>query len=386
MKAKTVKGFEDYTGEEARKREKIIEVLKKNFNLYGFKPVETPVIEKEGFVKQGNEQDEAVSDVYKLRDKGKRKLALRYEFTFQLKRIAKNKKLPYKRYQIGPVFRDEPVKSNRFRQFKQADVDVVGSDIRNEAEILKLSQRIFNDLNLEVEININNRKMLNEILEEQKVKKKEEVIRIIDKLDKKKEKQIKKELKKYKCENILEIFKNKEEYFEKYKAYSEIAELKDYCQAFNVKVKFQPSLARGLSYYNGSVFEIKTKGMKETIAGGGSFLVNKKNSAGISFGIERLSQLAKVDSENQEVLIISIKQDEEAINLAEKLRSENINTCIFYDKVSKGLEYANSKGIKKVIFVGKDEIKKRKFKVRDMKTGKEELLTIEKLVKYIKNQ
>ena len=89
-----VKGFRDYTGDEAKKREKIKEILIRNFKLYGFEPEETPVIEQEEFVKGENEFDEAVSDIFKLKDKGNRNLALRYEFTFQLKRLAKNKMLP----------------------------------------------------------------------------------------------------------------------------------------------------------------------------------------------------------------------------------------------------------------------------------------------------
>src|SRR3989344_7121688 len=143
-----VKGFSDYTGEEALKREKIIENLIRNFKLYGFNPEETPVIEQEDFVKGENEFDEAVSDIFKLKDKGNRDLALRYELTFQLKRTAKNKKLPYKRYQIGYVFRDEPVSSNRVRQITQADVDVVGSDVKNEAEILSLTGKIMKELKI----------------------------------------------------------------------------------------------------------------------------------------------------------------------------------------------------------------------------------------------
>ena len=87
----TVKGFDDYTGEEAEKRALIIEVIKRTFERYGFQPAETPIIEYEEFVKGDNQNDEAVRDTFKLEDRGKRKLALRYEFTFQLKRIAKNK-------------------------------------------------------------------------------------------------------------------------------------------------------------------------------------------------------------------------------------------------------------------------------------------------------
>ena len=118
-KMNTVKGFKDFSGEEAKKREKIKEIIIKNFKTYGLEPAETPIIEYENFVKSGNEQDEVVSDIFKLQDKGKRKLALRYELTFPLKRLAQNKKLPYKRYQIGEVFRDEPVTANRIRQFTQ---------------------------------------------------------------------------------------------------------------------------------------------------------------------------------------------------------------------------------------------------------------------------
>jgi histidyl-tRNA synthetase len=377
---KTVKGFEDYTGKEAEKREKIVEILKKNFRLYSFEPAETPIIEKEKFVKKDSE-DEAVSDVYLLKDKGDRKLALRYEFTFQLERIAKNKKLPYKRYQIGPVFRDEPTKKNRFRQFTQCDVDIVGSSKKEEAEILKLTKRILDDLKIEFKIFINNRKLLNEILDKEKVKKKEKVIRIIDKLDKKKEEEVRKELEEYNAENILEIFKNNEKFFKKYDSYKEIRRLKDYCKKFDVEVTFLPSLARGLSYYNGTIFEVKGK-LKETIVGGGSFEINKNQATGISFGLERLSELSKINLNKKKVLVLSINQEEKAIELAEKLRDNSINSEIYYNKVSKGLEYANSKNIDNVIFVGDKELPK--LKLKDMKTGVEEILKEKYLIDKIK--
>src|SRR3989304_1057792 len=112
-----VKGFRDFSGKEAEKRAEIRKIIVETFEKYGFEPAETPIIESEEFVRGENKQDEAVSDIFKLQDKGKRNLALRYEFTFQLKRLMRNKKLPYKRYQIGPVFRDEPISGNRMRQF-----------------------------------------------------------------------------------------------------------------------------------------------------------------------------------------------------------------------------------------------------------------------------
>jgi len=126
----TVKGFKDFTGEEAEKREEIRKILVECFENYGFEPAETPIVEYKEFVKGENVTDEAVSDIFKLQDKGKRDLALRYEFTFQLKRLMLGRKLPYKRYSIGPVFRDEPVSGNRMRQFTQCDVDIVGAETK----------------------------------------------------------------------------------------------------------------------------------------------------------------------------------------------------------------------------------------------------------------
>ena len=383
MTNETIKGFQDFVGEEAFKREKVKEILIKNFKIYGFEPVETPIIESEEFVKGNNNNDEVISDIFKLQDKGKRELALRYEFTFQLKRIANNKKLPYKRYQIGEVFRDEPTSSNRFRQFTQCDADIVGSTIKSEAELLSLISKILTELNIKATININNRKLLNEILEKEKISNKEQVIKEIDKLDKLSEAEVKSNLKKYKAEKLILILKKPESYFKKYKAYEEIQELKKDCKLFGVNINFQPNLARGLSYYNGSIFEIKSTEFKETICAGGSYLVNNVQSTGFSFGLERLSQLAKIKTENKNVLIISIGQDEKSITLVEELRKNNIPCSIMYGKPSKALEYANSYSIAYVIFVGEEEAKAKKFKLRNMKSGKEEMLKKEEIIKKI---
>src|SRR3989338_5632255 len=273
-------------------------------------------------------------------NEGEKKLALRYEFTFQLKRLAMNKKLPYKRYQIGPVFRDEPIAGNRWRQFIQCDADIVGSSIKDEAEILAIASEIFEKLGIKIKINFNNRKLLNEILDKEKIKQeqKAEVIRELDKLDKLNEKEVRENLKKYKAEKVLDIFNKKEKDFEKYASYAEIAELKKECGELGIEINFMPFLARGLSYYNGSIFEVKTEpgeikktsgflndsksegfvNMKETIAGGGSYLVNGIQSTGISFGLDRLEMLAKLKETNNKTLIISIAQDEKARELASR--------------------------------------------------------------------
>jgi len=381
MNTENVKGFKDFTGEEAQKRAEIKKIIVETFDNYGFEPAETPVVEYEEFVKGENEKDEAVSDIFRLEDKGKRKLALRYEFTFQLKRLMQNKKLPYKRYQMGEVFRDEPVSSNRFRQFVQCDADVIGSTVKDEAEILCIVNNILTKLKIKANICFGNRKLLNEILDEEKIKEKdrEQVLREIDKLDKIPEKEILETLKKYKAEKVLKILKNKKEFFKKYSSYSEIEELEKICNIYGIKTEFIPSLIRGLSYYNGNVFEIKTNEFKETIIAGGSYCFNDCQCTGISFGLDRISLLAKVELEKEKFMVLSIEKDKEAIALAEKLRQKGKNVVLKFGKPSKALEYANAYGINNVIFVGEKEVKEKKFKIKEMTTGKEKIFDSSKI-------
>ncbi|MEM3074733.1 MAG: ATP phosphoribosyltransferase regulatory subunit [Candidatus Pacearchaeota archaeon] len=364
-----IKGFQDFIGDDAIRRCKIKKIIEETFQLYGFEPAETPIIESEEFVKSGNENDEAVSDIFKLKDKGKRNLALRYEFTFQLKRISKNKKLPYKRYQIGEVFRDEPVSSNRFRQFTQCDCDVVGSDLKNEAETLVLVKEVFYKLGIKGDIYFNNRKLMNEILDEFKINNKEKAIREIDKLDKLPESEIKNNLKKYDAEKILSIFKKPESYFKKYKNYDDILNLKNICKNYRINLKFLPSLARGLSYYNGTVVEVKSIG-KESICAGGAYLVNGIQSFGVSFGLERICAFAKIKSNENKILIISLNRDKESIEFVEKLRKNRIPCSLFYGKPSKALDYANAYKFNFAIFIGDNEIKRKKATIKDLKSGK----------------
>lgn len=374
----TVKGFDDYTGEEAEKRALIIEVIKQTFERYGFQPAETPIIEYEEFVKGDNQNDEAVRDTFKLEDRGKRRLALRYEFTFQLKRIAKNKKLPYKRYQIGYNFRDEPIRKGRTRQFIQCDADIIGSTIKDEAENISILKEVLNSLKVESTIYINNRKLMNEILDKEKIKEKEEVIREIDKLDKLSKEEVKNNLKKYKADYLVDIFSKPEKYYEKYESYKEIQELKKYCQMYKAEVEFRPFLARGFSYYNGTVLEVWSKKLPVSICGGGSYIIDGNQSTGISFGLGPLMLLTNIKLELEKYLLVSLNEDSKTIEIANKLRKEGKNVSIFYGKPSKALEYANSYGIKKVIFVGKKEIEEKKFKLKNLETGKEIIITIEK--------
>ncbi|MBR9701353.1 histidine--tRNA ligase [Candidatus Pacearchaeota archaeon] len=372
---KPIKGFRDFSSEEAIKRTEIRKILVDAFERYGFEPAETPIVEDEKFVKGDNVGDEAVSDIYKLKDKGKRKLALRYEFTFQLKRLAKNKRLPYKRYQIGEVFRDEPISGSRFRQFTQCDIDIIGSTIKEEAEILFLVKEVLDKLGIGFTILINNRKILNEILDDLKIKKnREQILRELDKLDEQGPQKTQNVLYKLGAGNLLEAMSQGEEYFSKFDSYKEIIGLMEYCKIYGVKVLFSPSLVRGLSYYNGSIFEIKVKDMKDSIGGGGSYMVGDAQATGISFGLDRLAELTKIKLDKESFLVVSLGQDREAIKLTQKLRKKGKTSSIYYGKPSKALEYANSKKISKVIFVGEKEVKSKKFKVKDMESGKENKL------------
>jgi len=383
MNSENVKGFRDI--EDSSKKIKIRKIFEDTFSLYGFIPVETPIIEYEEFVKGNNPNDEAVSSIFKLKDRGDRNLALRYELTFQLKRLSQNKKLPYKRFEIGPVFRDEPVGQNRWRQFSQCDADIIGSTVKDEAEILKMASEILKKLNIKFTINFNNKKLLNEIIESLNTKKedKDAIIREIDKLDKFSEKEVKDNLKKYKAEKIMEILKKPKDFFEKYKSFGEIKELEKICSYYKIKLNFVSYLSRGLSYYNGTIFEIKGE-LKETITAGGSYPINGIQSTGISFGLDRLELIAKLPKENKKIIIISLGEDKKSVEIADKLRNQNIPCQIFYGKPGKALDYANSYLIPFVIFVGDEEVKKKKFKLKNMNTGKEKLISEKDLEKELR--
>lgn len=386
MKSETVKGFEDFLGQDAKKREEITNIIRNQFNLFGFEPAETPIIENEDFVRGKNQNDQAVRDVFSLEDRGKRKLALRFEFTFQLKRIAKNQKLPYKRYQIGYVFRDEPIKKGRLRQFVQCDADIIGSSLKEEAELMAMAKNIYIELKIPAKIYVNNRKLINEILEVEKIpeKNREQIIRELDKLDKLSKEEVAKNLKEFNAEKLLDIFTDKEKTFEKYKFYDEIKKLKNLCAIYGVQVEFRPFLARGLSYYNGTVFEIWAEELGVALTGGGSYLVDGIQSTGISFGLEPLFLISKIELENKTMLILSMNQDEKAIELAQKIREKNSQIILLTDKSpSKALDYANTKNIKNVLIVGENEVKNKKYTLKNMKTGKEDKLSEKEILEQL---
>lgn len=386
VKTDTVKGFKDFIGEDAQKRAKLKRIIEEQFEKYGFEPAETPIVEFENFVTGGNSNDEAVRDVFRLKDRGERELALRYEFTFQLRRLAKGQKLPYKRYQIGYNFRDEPIKKGRLRQFIQCDCDIVGSTLKEEAELMSLIQTTFKNLEINPVIYVNNRQLVNEILVSENIEEKyrEQVIREIDKLGKLKKEEIAKNLKEFGAEKILNIFDGDDESFEKYKFYDEIKKLRRYCKLFGIDIIFKPTLMRGLSYYNGTVFEVWSKDINVSIGGGGSFLVDKMQATGFAFGLEPISLISPLEGDPIQYLVLSLDQDEDSIKIATILRDKGSKVQLMMDKtVKKGLEYANSKKISNVIIIGENEVNTGKIKIKNMITGNEEEVEIKNLDKVL---
>lgn len=397
-----VKGFQDYLPPESLKREAVREAIRKWFKLYGFSPVETPIVEYDELMKSETltGDDEAVSDRFRLKDRAGRNLGLRYEFTFQLAKIIKlnpNLKLPFRRYQIGEVFRDEPISSRRFRQFVQCDADIVGeSDIDADSECLALVSDILKELKIDFTIEVNSRKLLSSIIESVQIEDKIGVMREIDKKDKLGEDVVKTNLKRYASSNqILTLFKLMEkplEFFVEnaFAGADEIETLAKKCLSYGIKINFNPSMIRGFAYYTGSIFEIKTSEFKETIAAGGRYdkLVGKYinrdiPAVGISFGLERISELAQINIDSTKAVIISIGKDKDSIRLAKTLRKSGISCEIVSNKIGRAMEYANAVQVPYVIFVGEEEISKKKFKLKNMKVGDEKMLSEKSLIQTL---
>ncbi|MDP1695645.1 MAG: histidine--tRNA ligase [archaeon] len=396
----TVKGFQDYLPPASLKRNAVRKIIEKHFKLYGFVPLETPVVEFDELMKNETltlEEDEAVSDRFRLKDRAGRNLGLRYEFTFQLARIFKqnpNIKLPFRRYQIGEVFRDEPTGTGRFRQFVQCDADIIGdSSVNADADCLAMISDVLKELGVKAEIEVNNRKLLNAIIESVEISDGKGVMKEIDKIDKIGEDMLKSNLKKYADVNqIITLFKmmEKDINFFKENAFDgaeEMANLIEACKKHGVNVKFNPHMVRGLSYYTGNIFEVKVDGKMSIAAGGrydnsvGKFSGREIPAVGISFGLERVSELAKTKGEQiPKLIIISLDKDKDCISLAKKLRKEGASCEVFFEKVGKALEYANALAVPYVIFVGANEVSKGKFKLKDMKSGDEKFLTEKQLL------
>ena len=422
MELQLPKGTRDFSPEEKILRDRVVNTLKEVFELYGYAPLETPILERfDVLASKYAGGSEILKETFRLKDQGDRELGLRYDLTVPMCRyIAMNPtmKMPFKRYQIGEVFRDGPVASARYRQFTQCDVDVIGSSsMATDAEIVSLICMAFCRLNLEVNVKINSRKLLNDILDYCGVEKEkqEAAILSVDKLEKFGADVVKSELKQQRIEekkiitilSLIAISGSNEEKTSQLKKFlkdseglKEIEEMLSYLKGINLEADLDVSLARGLSYYTGTVFEaiLKNSSVKSSVVGGGRYdrmignFLGKEGypAVGISFGVDRIydalmekGQITK--KTNTKIYIIPIKTISESIKIAMQLRDAGIKTDIdLNDKgPSRNLEYANSLGIPFVLFIGKKELQENKLKLRDMKTGEEEMLSFEDIVKRL---
>ncbi|MBT4540208.1 histidine--tRNA ligase [Candidatus Woesearchaeota archaeon] len=438
MKLERAKGTKDIIPEEKIVRQEVIDSLRSIFERYGFSPLETPIIERfEVLSAKYAGGSEILNETFKLKDQGKRDLGLRYDLTVPFSRfIGMNPtiKMPFKRYQIGRVFRDGPIKTGRLREFWQCDIDVVGTkNMIADAEIVKITQMFFKKIGLKVIVEVNNRKLLDGLMDDLSIpeNKRDAVIVAIDKLKKVPIKDIeaelaKKGINKEKVDKLFKILKTDGTNLQKLeklrkilkseKAIEGLNEIEDLLKYVDDKLKdakvvFAISLARGLSYYTGTVFEAfmaeKLPGQKDlfksSLCGGGrydnmigDFLGGNREfpAVGISFGIEPISVMMKenpsklVKKTVTEIYVIPIPFDQCAVKAAkivEELRNAGLKVDMDLSGrgISKNLNYANAYNIPYVLFVGEEELKKKKFKLKDMVEGKEVFLDVNGILKKL---
>ncbi|MEK6923294.1 MAG: histidine--tRNA ligase [Nanoarchaeota archaeon] len=409
----TVKGMRDFLPEEKIFRDEVIEKIKTVFEIYGFSPLETPAVEsKELLTGKGQYGDEALKLIYDFKDKAGRELGLRYDLTVPLARvIASNKNLPkpFKRYAIDKVWRYESPQKGRYREFYQCDIDIVGvAGNLADAELLACANDALLVIGLDkFTFRLNSRKLMNEILksagiEESKISK---TLRTLDKLDKIGEQNVAQELRTFLSESavfsVLETMKLKGEWnriSQKLKASTEtkkeVDEFLDYLANLGVRnYIFDLSLARGLDYYTGFVFEIDA-GAGISVGGGGRYdtlieVYSGENTpaTGISLGLERLlSLLNKIEKKTiAEIFVIPINTLKASLQIVGELRKNGINTDfdLLGRNISKNLDYVNKQNIPYALFVGEKELSVGKVKLKDMKSGDEELMSVTKLIEKL---
>ncbi len=416
MQLQPPRGTRDFLPEEMIGRKFILETIEKTFQKFGFQPLDTPAFEGWQLLsKKGSGGNEIKKEIYYFKDKSDRELGLRFDLTVPAARVvASNPQLPkpFKRYQIGKVWRYDNPQVGRFREFTQADVDVFGSAKMDcEAECLAVGVEALKQLGFrDFSIRLNNRKVLNGLIEFVGIRNAPEIFKILDKLEKIGEREIIKQLKQISDEKtakkVLELISIKgtpEMVLSKAKkllkgikiaddGLSELSEIIEKSKVYGIsdKVTIDFSLVRGLDYYTGPIYEIaiKSKTVVGSVAGGGRYdklieLYGGKPTpaTGFSLGVERLYEIMKNEGMLKtpktctKIFIVAVNEKvrDEAIKIAEKLRKRGIEaeTDLMGRDLRKQLEYTNSSGIPYALFVGEKELEAKKFTLRDMKTGKE---------------
>ncbi len=429
MKFQPPKGTRDFLPEEMIIRQKILEIIRNTFETYGFQPLETSAIESwETLSAKGAGGPEILKETYNFEDFGGRRIGLRYDLTVPLARVVASNPsliLPFKRYQIEKVWRYGDVKKGRLREFLQADIDTIGGEnVLVDAEIIACTISVFNALGFKkFLVRLNNRKILAALVKYAGIDESKEmdVFIAIDKLDKISLKGVEMELEETKLSKdsikkvleFIQISGTPKETLDKARkllgnieegriGISELEELISYLQKMaEPKFRIDFSLARGLSYYTGPIFEVFAEEGIGSIAGGGRYdrmigLFSGKNipATGISLGIERVIEVMKergmiepVKSKTK-IFVVSVNNEVIAnvLDLVQKLRQSNITTDFDLKNrnLTRQLEYADSLGIPYVIIVGKKEIESKKFKLRDMKNKTEKGLTLENILDFLK--
>ena len=429
INTQNLKGTTDYYGKDQLIRNKITDTLKETFIKYNYQPLDSTVLYNYDILAyKYKDGAEILNEMYTLTDQGNRRLGLRYDLTIPFCKFIANQKdlrLPLKRYEIGKVFRNGPVKTGRCREFYQCDVDVVGiSGQVIEAEQMQMVVDIFTKLGIDINIKWNNRKLMSIIIEDSNISKDkvEEVIGIIDKIEKISRQDFIKELSKIEIDEetankLLDNFnKSLTDYIKMYEndervvaseAIQEIKKLSSYIEKLNLSdnTTFTPTLARGLSIYTSTVFEFFDKKERLTcsLGGGGRYdkiitdFIDNGNiypAVGLSFGLEPIYTIIKDEMSSDNLIdayIIPMGTEVESLMLARNLRQNNINVIVEMNnrKLKKCFEYANKENIKYVIVVGSDEIQENMYTIKDMTTSEQLKLPYNELKDYIltnKNQ
>lgn len=432
IKPKTLPGFMELLPEEQILFNKMKEIIRKSYEKYGFLPLDTPIIEDANVLlaKAGGETEK---QIYRLK-KGDNDLALRFDLTVPLAKYVTEYydklSFPFKRYQIGKVYRGEKAQRGRYREFYQCDVDIIGDgklSILNDAELPAIIYNTFKNLGFdEFTICINNRKILNGLfasldLEDTST----EILRIIDKIEKIGPDSVKKELLKNINENqvntimqfisidgtnstklqSLEDMKIENDVFQE--GISELREVLKFVQIFGVpekNIKLDLTIARGLDYYTGTVYETfldKYKDLGSVCSGGrydnlAEYYTNRKMpGVGISIGLSRLffqltdSNIISANGQSiSDVLVISMTEDyEKCAEIARILRESELNAQVNLEnqKLGKKFKIADKLNVKFVIIIGEDEIKNDVVSLKNMITGEQTTMKIEEAIIAIKN-
>ncbi len=402
MQIQTLKGFRDFLGAEARKRQYVMNTLKKVFESFGFEPLETPALEYEEILtgKYGEEGDKLM---YRFEDNGKRRVALRYDQTVPTARFvaqyANTLPMPFKRYQMQPVWRAENTQKGRYREFLQCDADIVGPDSAlADAEILQTIVSAYKALGFtNFSVLINDRSNFEGLSTN--------AIIAIDKLKKIGEDGV--------CQEMVDkgISTSKEEAYNLLRSITEkkpTERLEEITQLLKkegiTNLVYSPTLARGLDYYTGLIFEIESPEYPVgSLTGGGRynnligmFAGRQIPAVGFAVGFDRtLEAMEALELFPQEVMQASAKTlvtifnrelEQKSVELASQLRANDIATELWLDadsKMDKQLKYADNKGIPFVLILGPEEVEKNIVTLKNLKTREQKQLPLEQLIQML---